>query len=98
MHDMHWYSTDQLQATSALDNASESLVQSAIDRMTRDGDTRKTAIIVAHRLQSIRNANMIFVMARGSIGEQGSHDGLMAQGEEYAELVQLQEVSAASAV
>ena len=98
MHDMHWYRTDQLQATSALDNVSESLVQSAIDRMTRDGDTRKTTIIVAHRLQTIRNADMIFVMAKGSIVEQGSHDELMALGEEYAELVRLQEDSATSAV
>ena len=98
MHDRHWYWTDQLQATSALDNVSESLVQSAIDRMTRDGDTCKTTIIVAHRLQTIRNADMIFVMAKGSIVEQGSHDELMALGEEYAELVRLQEDSATSAV
>jgi len=68
------------EATSALDVTSESLIQEAIQRLTKG----RTTLIVAHRLSTIRNANRIIVMKSGRIVESGSHEQLMkAQGEFY---------------
>jgi ATP-binding cassette subfamily B protein len=68
------------EATSALDVMSESLIQEAIQRLTKG----RTTLIVAHRLSTIRNANRIIVMKNGRIVESGSHENLMnAQGEFY---------------
>ena len=61
------------EATSALDYESESMVQSALDK-ARLG---RTTIIVAHRLSTIRNADMIFVFQDGFIFESGTFDYLM---------------------
>jgi ATP-binding cassette, subfamily B (MDR/TAP), member 1 len=61
------------EATSALDNESESIVQAALDR-AREG---RTTIIVAHRLSTIRNADLIFAFESGQIKEFGAHDELM---------------------
>ena len=68
--------------TSALDTHSEALVQEAIDRSLES----KTAIIVAHRLSTIKNADRILVMDKGKIAEQGKHEELLAAGGLYAEL------------
>lgn len=46
----------------------------------------RTAILIAHRLSTVRNADRIIVMKQGAIIEEGSHEGLMAQGGHYAEL------------
>lgn len=59
--------------TSALDHASQSLVQSAIQRISID----RTVIIIAHRLETIKNADTIVVLDRGTVAESGSHQELL---------------------
>jgi subfamily B ATP-binding cassette protein MsbA len=72
--------------TSGLDSASEKLVFEALDRLIQD----KTAIVIAHRLSTVRNANAIFVVQEGRIVEHGKHDELLEQGGLYAEFYGLQ--------
>ncbi|MCO5613549.1 hypothetical protein L7F22_067826 [Adiantum nelumboides] len=74
------------EATSALDAESEKLVQDALDRLT----IRRTTVIVAHRLSTIKNADNIAVLQDGAIVEQGTHQELMAKLGSYFELVSLQ--------
>lgn len=62
------------EATSALDTESERIVQEALDLAS----TSRTAIVVAHRLSTIRSADMIAVMQSGEVKELGSHDELSA--------------------
>ncbi|RLO09958.1 hypothetical protein DYB28_007888, partial [Aphanomyces astaci] len=77
------------QATSALDNESERIVQASLDALLQL--KRRTTIIVAHRLSTIRNADIIAVTADGKIVEQGTHDELMAIPKgKYVNLVQRQ--------
>jgi subfamily B ATP-binding cassette protein MsbA len=59
--------------TSAIDAASEALVQQALERLTRN----RTTIIVAHRLATVRNADRIIVLDRGEIVQEGTHSGLI---------------------
>lgn len=74
------------EATSALDAESEHVVQEALDRIM----VNRTTIVVAHRLSTIRNADVIAVVKNGSIVEQGKHDELMArQDGAYHALVRL---------
>jgi subfamily B ATP-binding cassette protein MsbA len=72
--------------TSGLDALSERLVCDAMDRLMEG----RTCIIVAHRLSTIRKANVIFVVKDGTIAETGSHDELMKSEGLYAELHRLQ--------
>ena len=72
--------------TSGLDSASEKLVFEALDRLIQN----KTAIVIAHRLSTVRNANIIFVVQDGRIVEHGKHDELLEQGGLYAEFYGLQ--------
>jgi ATP-binding cassette subfamily B (MDR/TAP) protein 1 len=68
------------EATSALDNASEREVQASIDRMLearRAAGARATTIIVAHRLSTIRNADIIFCMREGRVEEAGTFSALL---------------------
>ena len=74
------------EATSALDNTTEILIQSALDELCRG----RTTLVVAHRLSTIKNADMIAVVSGGKIAERGSHDELLAKNGEYAELYNLQ--------
>jgi ABC-type transport system involved in Fe-S cluster assembly fused permease/ATPase subunit len=74
------------EATSALDAASEKRVQLALDKVMEG----RTAVVVAHRLSTIRNANIIYVFDTGEIKEQGTHDELVAKKEWYYELVKRQ--------
>jgi len=67
------------EATSALDTESELLVQNAINNLI----VNRTAIIVAHRLSTIRHADTILVLEHGRIVEQGSHAELLALGKRY---------------
>lgn len=64
------------EATSALDNASEHIVQKALDKATQGN---RTTVVVAHRLSTIRNADKIVVMSDGKIVEQGTHTELTAK-------------------
>jgi subfamily B ATP-binding cassette protein MsbA len=74
------------EATSALDSESEKLVQTALDRLL----TNRTALVIAHRLSTIQHANEILVLDAGRIIERGTHDQLMALGQAYRRLVELQ--------
>jgi len=70
------------EATSALDTESERLVQDALQRLMKG----RTTLIIAHRLSTIEHADRIVVMSQGKIAEQGTHQGLLAQGGAYARL------------
>jgi subfamily B ATP-binding cassette protein MsbA len=74
------------EATSALDAESERLVQKAIANLVRD----RTTIVIAHRLSTVRRANVIVVMEGGRIIETGTHAQLLANGGQYRRLYELQ--------
>jgi ATP-binding cassette subfamily B multidrug efflux pump len=74
------------EATSSVDTRTESLVQSAMDRL-RAG---RTSFVIAHRLSTIRDADHIVVMEHGDIVEQGDHESLIAAGGAYQALYQSQ--------
>ncbi|ETV79211.1 hypothetical protein H257_07280 [Aphanomyces astaci] len=63
------------EATSALDTESERIVQASLDALLND--RKRTTIIIAHRLATIRNADRIVVLCEGKVVEQGSHEHLM---------------------
>ncbi|CAL5207268.1 unnamed protein product [Lathyrus oleraceus] len=79
------------EATSALDAESERSVQEALDRAC----SGKTTVIVAHRLSTIRNANLIAVIDDGKVEEQGSHSHLLINHPDgiYARMIQLQRLT-----
>jgi ATP-binding cassette, subfamily B (MDR/TAP), member 1 len=64
------------EATSALDNQSEKLVQEALNRMM----IGRTSVVVAHRLSTIQNCDMITVLEKGIVAEKGTHASLMSKG------------------
>jgi subfamily B ATP-binding cassette protein MsbA len=74
------------EATSALDTESEAAVQAALARL-RQG---RTTIVVAHRLSTVRDADLIVVMADGQAVEQGTHEALLEQDGAFARLVRAQ--------
>ena len=77
------------EATSSIDTRTELKIQSAFARMMKG----RTSFIVAHRLSTIREADVILVMRDGRIVEQGTHDRLLAQGGFYRELYMSQFLS-----
>jgi len=77
------------EATSALDTESESIVQTALENMMKN----RTSIVIAHRLSTIQKADLIVVMQKGSIIEQGKHDELLAKNGVYKKLVTMQSLS-----
>jgi subfamily B ATP-binding cassette protein MsbA len=74
------------EATSALDAESERLVQRAIANLVRN----RTTIVIAHRLSTVRRADVIVVMEAGRIIETGTHTELLARGGQYRKLYELQ--------
>jgi len=77
------------EATSALDTASEQAVQAAIDKAMEN----RTALIIAHRLSTVKNVDRIVVLESGKIVEQGDHDTLMAKKGAYWQLAVSQELN-----
>jgi ATP-binding cassette, subfamily B, bacterial MsbA len=74
------------EATSALDTESERLVQIALENMMQN----RTSIVIAHRLSTIQKADIIVVMQKGKIVEQGNHEELLAKNGTYSKLVSMQ--------
>lgn len=74
------------EATSSLDTSSEKIIQEAMSEILKD----RTALIIAHRLTTIQNADQIIVLRDGQIVEQGNHDDLLKKGGEYSSFVSLQ--------
>ncbi|NLP56598.1 ABC transporter ATP-binding protein [Lutibacter sp. B1] len=74
------------EATSALDTESEQLVQLALEKMMEN----RTSLVIAHRLSTIQKADLIVVMQKGEIVEQGKHDELLDKKGEYFKLVTMQ--------
>lgn len=74
------------EATSALDTESEAVVQQSIENLRRS----KTMILIAHRLSTVRNADVIAVLSGGRIAEQGTHESLLQMNGLYTDLARRQ--------
>jgi len=74
------------EATSSLDAESEHLIQQALEHLM----LKRTTIIIAHRLSTVRTCNQIFVFADGRINESGTHEELLAHGGQYRRWCDLQ--------
>jgi subfamily B ATP-binding cassette protein MsbA len=74
------------EATSSLDTESEREVQEALDRLME----KRTVLVIAHRLSTVRHVDRILVLSEGRIVEEGAHKALMAKGGEYKKLYDLQ--------
>jgi ATP-binding cassette subfamily B multidrug efflux pump len=70
------------EATSSVDTRTEILIQKAMDNLMKD----RTSFVIAHRLSTVRDADLILVMRDGGIVEQGTHKELLAAGGFYAEI------------
>ncbi|MDP2162437.1 MAG: ABC transporter ATP-binding protein [Flavobacterium sp.] len=74
------------EGTSALDTESEKIVQIELEKLMQN----RTSIVIAHRLSTIQKADVIVVMQKGEIVEQGTHDELLAKNGMYTKLVMMQ--------
>ncbi|MFE0758775.1 ABC transporter ATP-binding protein [Inquilinus sp. NPDC058860] len=81
------------EATSHLDTVNEQAVRRALDRLQAD----RTTIVIAHRLSTVRDADLIVVLDEGRVAETGTHAALLARGGLYAQLVSRQLASAQAA-
>ena len=70
------------EATSSIDTRTELKVQEAFNELMKN----KTSFIVAHRLSTIKNADLILVMKNGNVVEKGTHDELLEKGGFYSDL------------
>ena len=75
------------EATSALDNVTEALVQEALEKLMQN----RTTFVIAHRLSTVQDADLILVMDAGRIVERGTHDELYALNGVYRHLCDIQE-------
>ena len=73
-------------STSSVDTQTEKLIQAALDTLMEG----RTTFVIAHRLSTVRRADMILVMDQGQIVERGTHDELLARGGLYKEIHDLQ--------
>ena len=73
-------------STSSVDTQTEKLIQAALDTLMEG----RTTFVIAHRLSTVRRADMILVMDKGRIVERGTHDELLARGGLYKEIHDLQ--------
>lgn len=74
------------EATSAVDPVTEAVVQRALDRLM----SGRTVLVIAHRLETVRRCDRIYVLSAGAVVEHGTHAELVARNGVYAELVRLQ--------
>ncbi|KAF8105699.1 hypothetical protein N665_0157s0263 [Sinapis alba] len=74
------------EATSALDGESETLIQVSLDQVAAG----RTTLVVAHKLSTVRGADLIAVLENGSVKEMGSHEDLMTKNNHYAKLINIQ--------
>ncbi len=74
------------EATSSIDAYTELIIQQALDRIFKN----RTSIIIAHRLSTVRNSDMIIVLEKGRIAEKGSHQELIRKGGLYKQLYEMQ--------
>lgn len=74
------------EATSALDTESERLVQDALEKMMKN----RTSVVIAHRLSTVQKADIIVVLLKGKIIEQGNHEELITKNGVYTKLVEMQ--------
>ncbi len=74
------------EATSAVDNETEAAIQRSIEHLAHE----RTTIAIAHRLSTVRTADLIYVLSDGRVVERGNHDDLVAAGGVYAGLWQVQ--------
>eukprot|EP01105_Mastigella_eilhardi_P025785 TRINITY_DN712_c0_g1_i1.p1 TRINITY_DN712_c0_g1~~TRINITY_DN712_c0_g1_i1.p1 ORF type:complete len:1385 (-),score=274.12 TRINITY_DN712_c0_g1_i1:113-3682(-) len=81
------------EATSALDTESEAVVQQALDRASEG----RTTVVITHRLSTVQNADVIYVISQGQVAELGKHDELMKLGSLYSALVWNQVIASAAA-
>jgi len=77
------------EATASVDSETEELIQTAIDRLIKG----RTTIMIAHRLSTLRKANVIIVIDNGKIIEKGSHEELMELEGKYSKLIEIQSLS-----
>jgi ATP-binding cassette subfamily B protein len=77
------------EATASIDPSAEAEIQRALSELVRE----RTVVVIAHRLRSVRHADRIFVLDKGRLVEQGSHDELLLHPGVYARLWQQQELT-----
>lgn len=78
------------EATASVDTATERLIQEALEHLMAN----RTSLVIAHRLSTVRHADLILVLDRGRIVERGTHDELLARGGLYARLCRIQATGA----
>jgi subfamily B ATP-binding cassette protein MsbA len=78
------------EATSALDTESERVVQEALENLMNN----RTSIVIAHRMSTVKNADIIVVLSKGEIIEKGKHDDLIKNKGVYFKLCQMQNILA----